>query len=200
MSSSPVILVSGLPRSGTSMMMRALEAGGIPPLTDGRRKPDPDNPRGYYEYEPIKRVRHDASWLGDARGKAVKAIYMLLYDLPAEYRYRVIFMTRRLDEVIASQDAMLKRSGQEGAAMDAGAVRRIFTAHLDKVKDWLARQPNFEVLYVHYNALIDQPDAWLQRVNTFLGGGLDVPAMVGVVEPALYRQRNANATDVRSAD
>ena len=104
-----IIIVSGLPRSGTSMMMRMLEAGGIPPLIDNLRRPNEDNPGGYYEFEPVKRTKQDPSWLTTAGGKVVKMVYRLLYDLPTGYEYRVIMMRRTLEEVLASQEAMLKR-------------------------------------------------------------------------------------------
>src|SRR5579872_1312474 len=106
-----VTIVSGLPRSGTSMMLRMLAAGGLPILTDGVRTPDEDNPHGYLEWEGVKSLARDASWVASARGKGVKVIYYWLRDLPRDCRYRVIFMRRDLDEVLASQAAMLERRG-----------------------------------------------------------------------------------------
>lgn len=110
---SSVTIVTGLPRSGTSMMMRMLEAGGLPVLVDGRRGADIDNPNGYYEFEPVKETRTDASWVEGARGRAVKMVYRLLYDVPAEFRYRVLFMRRDLGEILASQRKMLTRHGAD---------------------------------------------------------------------------------------
>src|SRR2546428_1479705 len=106
-----ITIVSGLPRSGTSMMMRMLDAGGLPVLVDNIRKADDDNPYGYYEFEPVKRLSSDSSWLREARGKAFKMVYALLYELPKDYDYRVIVMQRKMDEIIASQRAMLCRQG-----------------------------------------------------------------------------------------
>ena len=184
-----ITIVSGLPRSGTSMMMRVLEAGGISSITDAIRAADIDNPNGYYEFERIKKVKEDASWLPEAYGKVVKAIYMLLYDLPATHSYRVIFMTRRLEEVIASQNAMLQRSGKDDSELDTATLQRIFEAHLDKIKSWLAQQPNFDVHYVSYNAFLTEPSSQIDELAEFLGGALDRPAMLAVVDPALYRQK-----------
>ena len=184
-----ITLVSGLPRSGTSMMMRMLEAGGIPPMTDEVREADVDNPNGYYEFERIKKVKKDASWMEDARGKAIKAIYMLLYDLPAEYSYKVVFMMRNLDEIVASQDAMLRRLDPDANGMESGLLRKLFTSHLDKVIAWLATQAHFDTLYVRYNDILVNPTANVRRINQFLGGGLDEEAMAAVVDPDLYRQK-----------
>jgi hypothetical protein len=184
-----ITIVSGLPRSGTSMMMRMLAAGGVPPLTDDVRKADEDNPLGYFEFEPVKQTKRDPSWLGHAGGKAVKMVYRLLYDLPADHRYRVIFMRRTLEEVIASQDAMLSRRGRRADTLSRDRLRGLFDEQLREFEQWVARQPNFRILYVSYNDVLADARAAAQAVNAFLGGVLDVVAMTEVVEPALYRQR-----------
>ena len=106
-----ITIVSGLPRSGTSMMMRMLEAGGMPVITDNLRTADDDNPRGYFEFEPAKKTKDDPSWLNAAEGKAVKMIYKLLYDLPDRLEYRVLIMRRNMQEVLTSQRKMLDRMG-----------------------------------------------------------------------------------------
>src|SRR6516162_10352886 len=108
-----ITIVSGLPRSGTSMMMRMLEAGGMPILSDNIRRADADNPNGYYEFEPVKHLSQDSSWLRDAYGKAVKMVYRLLYELPLEHKYKVLMINRRIEEVVASQDAMLQHMGKD---------------------------------------------------------------------------------------
>lgn len=108
---STVVIVSGLPRSGTSMMMSMLKAGGMELLVDSQRKADDDNPKGYYELEKVKNLRHDNSWLNEASHKAVKVISILLYQLPEDIRYKIIFIKRNLDEVLASQQLMLERRG-----------------------------------------------------------------------------------------
>jgi len=187
--SEPITIVSGLPRSGTSMMMRMLEAGGVSPLTDHVRKPDEDNPLGYYELEAVKQTKKDASWLQQACGKAVKMVYRLLYDLPPDHRYRVVFMRRKLEEVIASQDLMLSRRGRRADTLSRDRLRGLFEEQLHEFERWVARQPNFQILDVSYNDVLADPRAAAQAVNQFLGGALDVEGMVKVVEPLLYRQR-----------
>lgn len=186
----PIIVVSGLPRSGTSMMMRMLEAGGIPILSDHVRAADEDNPKGYYEFEAVKKLETDTSWLPSARGRAVKMVSMLLYHLPADYRYKIVFMLRDLREVLASQAKMLERSGRSrpDAKTDALMEAR-FADHLEKVSAWLREQAQMDVLHVSYNDMVTDPSAYLPSLNAFLGGGLDIDAMRGVVAPDLYRQR-----------
>jgi hypothetical protein len=182
-------IVSGLPRSGTSMMMRMLDVGGIPALTDNIRRADEDNPRGYYEFEPVKQTKQDSTWLADADGKVVKLVYRLLYDLPADHQYRVVFMRRNLGEVIASQNTMLERQGKSGGSLSDDKLLGLFDTELQKVYDWLAAQPNFRVLYVNYNEVLCNAGPTVQALNEFLDGTLDTAAMLRVVEPSLYRQR-----------
>ena len=183
-----ITIVSGLPRSGTSLMMQMLAAGGIPPLTDHLRAADESNPRGYVEFDAVKRLRSDHSWLDLARGHAVKIIHLLVRELPTDrgLQYRVIFMRRPLEEVLASQRAMLERQGKKAA--DEALLAKVFRGQLEQVEQWLATAPEFSVLYVEHRALFEsaQPTA---RVNEFLGGQLDVAAMLSVIEPTLYRQR-----------
>lgn len=185
-----VILVSGLPRSGTSMMMKAIHAGGIKPITDNIRQADEDNPKGYYEFEPVKKTKEDASWLNDAPGKVVKMVYRLLYDLPADYQYRVIFMQRDIKEVMASQNKMLERSGKPGGGISDEQMEALFAAELAKCEKWIAEQPNFKVLYISHRDMINDGPAQAQRVNAFLEGDMDTDAMAATVDPALYRNRN----------
>jgi len=185
-----ITIVSGLPRSGTSMMMQVLSAGGLEPLTDGVRRADADNPRGYYEFEPVKRTREDPSWLGGARGKVVKMVYRLLYDLPpAGYAYRVIVMRRDIREVLASQKKMLQRLGK-GDTGDDAELAALFAKQLRQFDAWIAGQSAFQSLDVEYAEMIADPVAQCRRINAFLGGVLDVQAMAEVVDPALYRNRS----------
>ena len=183
-----IAIVSGLPRSGTSMMMQALQAGGMAVLTDHQRPPDDDNPRGYLEFEPAKKIAHDHSWLPQARGKAVKVVSALLRHLPREYEYKIIFMRRPLNEVLASQQAMLRRRGAQGGPDDA-TVLPLFARHLTEVTAWIARQPNISAVYVDYHDVLRAPAQQLARVRDFLGSGLDLDSMVSVVDERLYRQR-----------
>jgi hypothetical protein len=184
-----VVIVSGLPRSGTSMMMRMLEVGGMPVLVDNLRQADEDNPNGYYEFEPVKQVREDASWLEDARGKAVKMVYRLLYDLPQDGSYRVIFMTRKLAEVIASQNTMLQRNGKGSDDLTGEQLAEIYRKQLQEARAWLDSRPNFEVLYVDYGEALNDTRRIADELNQFLHGGLNTNAMAEVPNPSLYRQR-----------
>ncbi len=199
MGSAHVTIVSGLPRSGTSLMMQMLEAGGLPALTDHARTRDDDNPRGYYELEAVKRTSRDPTWLDRADGRAVKVVHALLRDLPAHRSYRVVFMKRDLAEVVRSQGTMLSRRGTRGADLTEAQLIQAFERQLERVERWLAGQPNFAVIYVSYNALMADPRRSARAVNDFLGGSLDADAMAGAVDPALYRQRDeAEATKRRS--
>ena len=185
----PVTIVSGLPRSGTSMMMQMLVTGGLSALTDDIRQPDEDNPRGYYEFERVKQVAQDPSWLDGAEGKVVKMVYRLLYDLPGSHSYRVIFLRRNLDEVIASQEEMLRRHGKQSDDVDPAQLKEIYRRQLQEVDAWLQDRPNFSVLYVDYQDVLSDPERVVHELNRFLDGRLDVDAMLRVPDRSLYRQR-----------
>jgi hypothetical protein len=187
--SGAITIVSGLPRSGTSLMMRMLEAGGVPVLTDHIRQPDEDNPNGYYELEAVK--QKDTTWMLGAPGKAVKLVYRLLRDLPADYAYQVIFMERQLEEVLSSQRVMLERRGQARDSAEDARMAEFFRRDVDRTKQWLAEQPNFRVLYASYNEILASPPIAVAAVSQFLGSGLDTQAMIAVVDPTLYRQRRS---------
>jgi hypothetical protein len=184
---SEIVVVSGLPRSGTSLMMQMLDRGGIPALTDAIRAADTDNPRGYYEYEAVKRTKEDASWVPAARGKAVKMVSSLLYDLPPGERYRVIFQRRDFDEMIDSQDKMLQRLNKPSAPRDA--IIQSFKVHLDRLFDWLPKQSHFRVHEVSYNDIIANPEAEVLRVAEFLDGAVSPEAMLQAIDASLYRNR-----------
>jgi hypothetical protein len=184
--SSEILVVSGLPRSGTSLMMQMLDNGGIAVLSDGVRAADTDNPRGYYELEKVKRLRQDAAWLPEARGKAMKMVSQLLYDLPPRERYRVIFMERDFDEMLLSQEKMLARLGRPAAPREQ--IIPAYHAHLDKLHRWLGEQANFAVMKVSYNAVLERPQDEARRVCEFLGRG-DAAAMARSVDTTLYRNR-----------
>ena len=184
-----ITIVSGLPRSGTSMMMAMLEATGFEILADGIRTADEDNPKGYYEFERIKQIKTDKAWLPDAKGKVVKGISQLLLDLPPDYHYKVVFMRRDLNEVLASQKKMLIRRGTLKEGVADAEMRALFLKHLDHVTDWLRQQKNFDVLYVNYNKLLTEPDPDIVRLNEFFGGTLDTQAMRVVIDANLYRNR-----------
>ena len=186
----PIVVVSGLPRSGTSMLMKMLEAGGLPLVVDGQRAADEDNPKGYYEDERVKNLARepDRRWLESARGRAIKIISFLLRELPPQYNYRVVFMRRSLQEVLASQTKMLQRRGEAAESKD-DRMRELFESDLWKAGYLLKHQPQFEALDVHYREVLEHPREQADRINRFLGGGLDVDAMTTVVDRELYRNR-----------
>ncbi len=189
----PLVLVSGLPRSGTSMLMQMLEKGGMPIVTDKIRTADEDNPKGYHEFERIKEIdkTQDKSWLKQYRGQVIKTISFLLQDLPLDLNYQVIFMRRNIEEVLRSQNKMLERSGSAGTIVADDKMRRNYEFHLKKVYYQLEHIPNFEVLYIDYPAVVEDPLREAKRINAFLGGRLNAEAMAGAVESSLYRNRVA---------
>jgi hypothetical protein len=185
----PITIVSGLPRSGTSMAMKMLEAGGIPPLTDHIRTADSDNPKGYYEFERVKKLREgDTAWLPESQGKAVKIIAALLTHLPPDYEYRVLFMRRKIEEVLASQSRMLENRGEE-SKVDDETMKDLFKKHLQEVRGWMNSQPNLLYLDLDYNAMVTDPAPYVSQINQFLGGELDEEKMLAVIDTSLYRQR-----------
>jgi hypothetical protein len=186
----PVVVVSGLPRSGTSMLMKMLEAGGLPVVADGIRTADEDNPKGYYEDERVKGLAEqaDKSWLDAARGQAIKVISFLLKELPASHNYQVLFLRRNLSEVLASQAKMLTRRGEPTDTDDA-RMRELFENDLWRASYLLKHAPQFEALDVEYREVLDNPTGQARRINTFLGGRLDETAMASVVDKQLYRNR-----------
>src|ERR1700742_3020455 len=134
-----VTVISGLPRSGTSMMMKMLAAGGVPVMTDEIRTADEDNPKGYFELEKVKELAKDHAWLEGAKGKSVKIISALLKHLPAQYTYNVIFIRRRIEEVLASQKQMLIRRGEPTDTVSDQKMADIFQRHVKDVESWLAQ-------------------------------------------------------------
>src|SRR5215470_815323 len=150
MSSEIITVVSGLPRSGTSMMMNMLAAGGMPVLTDALRAADEDNPRGYFELQKVKQLDKDNPWLREARGKALKIVSPLLKHLPRDYSYRIIFMLRDLNEILASQNQMLIRRGEPTDTIADEKMAQMFRKHLSDIEKWLGEQANISVLYVDY--------------------------------------------------
>jgi len=184
-----IVVVSGLPRSGTSMMMKMLEQGGLQVVTDSLRTADDDNPNGYYEIEIVKQMPSgQTAWLDGAQGKVVKVISALLEYLPAKYHYKVIFMERAIGEVLASQKKMLVNRQEESTISDA-EMQEQFQKHVAAAKYWLARQPNISVLYVDYNKMLTAPDPLSQTIADFLDLGLDVDKMRAVPNERLYRNR-----------
>ena len=182
-----IIIVSGLPRSGTSLMMQMLDNGGVTVVTDHLRTADTDNPKGYYEFEQVKKIKQDTSWLPETRGKAFKMVSQLLYDLPPGERYRIIFMERDLDETLRSQEKMLTRLGRTPAPREA--IKQAYLQHLERLHEWLPLQDNIAVLRISYNDLVERPREQAERVQAFLGGSTNVEEMARTVDPSLYRNR-----------
>ncbi|GAK54936.1 hypothetical protein U27_01767 [Candidatus Vecturithrix granuli] len=185
----PVFLVSGLPRSGTSMMMKMLEAGGIEIVTDHLRQADDDNPKGYYELEKVKHLQNDARWMHYMRGKALKVVSSLLFYVPLSLPYKVIFMRRAIGEILASQKKMLDSRGEDSNTVSDDVLRQKYETHLEKIQDWIAARRNVECLYIEYAEILKDPLAGARAVQEFLGQPLQIEAMAAVVDPDLYRNR-----------
>jgi len=185
-----ILVVSGLPRSGTSMMMKMIEAGGVSVMIDNIRVADSDNPKGYYELERIKQMdKGDKEFIADAQGKVVKVISALLAHLSPNYQYRVVFMNRRIEEVMKSQGRMLVNRGEDKDKLDDETLKGLLKKHASDVKKWVADQPNFTMLEVDYNDMVKAPLDYIPAINKFVGGKLDEQAMVSIVDPELYRNR-----------
>lgn len=187
----PVIVVSGLPRSGTSMAMQMLAAAGIPVVTDGVREAGIDNPKGYYEDQRVMDLHkedQDGGWLRDARGKAIKIISFLLKDLPETNNYKVIFMKRALPEVLASQKKMLERREEENETPD-DRMLELWEDHLWKARYLLKHRDQFDLLEINYPDVIADAEKEARRIKEFLGLPLDVSKMASAVDDKLYRNR-----------
>lgn len=176
-------------------MMQMLAAGGLPVLTDDARAADADNPRGYYEFEPVKKTRQDRTWLGRAAGKAVKMVHLLVYDLPLDRSYRLLLMRRDLSEVVRSQNVMLRRLGRSGADLTSTQLIEAYRRQLGQLTTWLDERTEFIYMSVDFNDLLQEPDPIIRRVNRFLGGGLSEGAMRRVIDLTLYRQRGGGRDD-----
>lgn len=185
-----VIVVSGLPRSGTSMMMKMLDAAALSIMSDNERAADEDNPKGYFEYARVKDLKDEAdkSWVREARGQVLKVISHLLETLPDENFYRVILVRRDFDEIIASQNKMLERRGEENQVADS-TVKEAYIRHLVDIRYMVRRRPNFEMIEVQFMQAMEAPRIFATDVNKFLGGNLDVESMMAVVDLELYRNR-----------
>jgi hypothetical protein len=196
-----LIIVSGLPRSGTSMMMKMLDAAGLSIMTDHERTADEDNPKGYFEFERVKDLGQepDKSWVRDARGNVLKVISHLLADLPDENFYRVILMRRDFDEVIASQNKMLTHR-QEANPIDDSAAKESYIRHLVDVRFMVRKRENFAMIEMQYTQALEAPRSFVNDVNKFLGGRLDPEAMMTVIDPDLYRNRKQDLSKPKASD
>jgi len=184
-----IAVVSGLPRSGTSMMMEMLEKGGLEVLTDNLRKPDEDNPKGYYEFERVKQLPDDTAWLDEAEGKAVKVLGELIKHLPGDYHYKIVFMERNLEEIIESQTKMLKRKGEDPDDISKDELRDTFKEYRKILKKQISSSPNMEVIYISYNDIMSHPEPVVESISAFFDGDLDKNKMLSVIDEDLYRNR-----------
>jgi len=189
-----ITIVSGLPRSGTSLMMQMLLAGGVPILADGERKADIENPRGYYEWEPAKLLPKQPELIQAAQGKAVKIISQLLFALPDAYQYRIVFMERPLVEVLASQTEMIRRTGTAAPNVPPTVMTAALQAHLQQVRSWLAIQKNISARFVKFADVINDPQTIASDLQSFLDRPLDIATMAARVDESLYRQRSTMTT------
>jgi hypothetical protein len=185
-----ITIVSGLPRSGTSLMMQMLVAGGMSPLSDGERQADADNPRGYFEWERIKQLPSDPECIAEAEGRVVKVISRLLLSLPVGHEYRVVFMQRPLPEVLKSQDEMLRRRGTYKEGTDPAVISAAFEKHLREVNLWLDNKPYVKAIRLPYHEALTQPREIGRKLEQFLAMELNVEAMVQQVDASLYRNRS----------
>ena len=185
-----ITVVSGLPRTGTSLMMQLLVAAGRAALTDAQRAADEDNPRGYFEFEKTLRLAQDNAWLPLARGKVIKIVAQLLPFLPRNEHYHVILMERDLNEVVASQTAMLDRQGRGRAELDVRKLQETYTAQLRRVRHQLARRPEVRLWVVNYAELLTEPAVGVESLARFLGGPFDQAMAVTAVRPELRRQKH----------
>ncbi len=170
------------------MMMQMLEAGGMKILTDNIRKSDKDNPKGYYEFEKVKQIKNDQSWLENARGKAAKIISFLLKYLPEKHQYKIIFMERRMEEILISQKQMIINQ-KKSNKIDDQQMMKSFYRHLEQIKKWLKKQTNIEVLFLNYNQILKNPVKEIKKINQFLNHNLKAEKMVKTINPRLYRQK-----------
>ena len=187
----PIVVVSGLPRSGTSMLMKMLDEGGMQIMTDSERTADIDNPKGYFEYERVKDLEKetDKSYVSEGRGKVLKVISFLIKDLPDDNDYRVIFMRRNLDEVIASQNKMIQRLGTDDSTAAEEAMKEAYRNDIVRTRLLCKNRPNFELIEISYKSTVEDPEETARSVNAFVGGHLDEAAMRVAVDGSLYRNR-----------
>ena len=189
--SESLVVVTGLPRAGTSMLMQMLASGGIPVLTDDVRIADEDNPRGYYEFEPVKKLMSDSRWLRDAKGKAVKIVAPLVPSIPRGIPLRLIVIERDLDEILASQEKMIERRGEKisGTVERRERLKAEYRRTLRRVAKWIGNRADASVLALERSAILQDATGASERIREFLEGGVNVSAMAAAVDPSLHRNR-----------
>ena len=190
MYNNPITVVSGLPRSGTSLLMQMLFAGGMEIYSDQKRPADENNPRGYYEHETVKNLHKNASFLQEVQGKAVKIISSLLMYLPQSFQYNILFLRRNLDEIILSQNIMLEKLNAKVDNENPEEIKKEFLRHLHAVHLWLQQQENVRFIYVDHSSIINEPGRTAEYITEFLQIDLDIPKMTAVVDLSLYRTKS----------
>lgn len=196
-----ITIVSGLPRSGTSMMMKMLDAANLPLLIDNIRQSDIDNPKGYYEFEKVKELEKDNSWLGQARSKVVKIVSPLLQylDMDPKYQYKIIFMVRNLNEVFASQKKMSDRLNDESDTSNDDALRQHYIKHLEEIENWLESHDNVDAIYVKYTDVLSEPLMAAEGICEFLSLDADPEKVASVIDSSLYRNRSDESDEPAEA-
>lgn len=180
-----IVLVSGLPRSGTSLMMQMLDKGGVEALVDGKREADDSNPKGYYEYEPVMSLHRDNSWMKKTKNKSLKVVAPLLKHIDPQFRYKIIFMKRDLNEVVKSQQKMI------GKSTDTLPITLLnsYQEQLNHIEVWKEKEPGVELIYIDYKEIIENPDKMSEKVENFIGKKLNKEKMAACVDKSLYRNR-----------
>lgn len=184
-----ITVVSGLPRSGTSMMMQMLESSGMTILTDSIRKPDQNNERGYFEYEKVTGLQKDHSWIKETEEKAVKVIVQLLFFLPPDHEYRVLFMERPMEEILQSQEKMRQHLGNAVHGSNPDILSRAFQIQLERARVFLSNRQQFQVATFHYHNILKNPEMEANRINGFLGNRLNVSGLSSAVDQSLWHIR-----------
>jgi predicted AlkP superfamily phosphohydrolase/phosphomutase/tetratricopeptide (TPR) repeat protein len=184
-----LLIVSGLPRSGTSLMMQMLRAGGIEPMTDAKRAADEDNPEGYWEWEAIKKLPQDPRLIEQAEGKSVKVISALLPSLPGKHRYTIIYMVRPTEQVVDSQWAMLARQCTQPKSEKQHLIE-VQEHHSRQIREVLKKSDRVRLLEVSYPELVADPEPVIARLAELLSERFRPgPAVAACVQPKLFRNR-----------
>ena len=189
MDENDIIVVTGLPRSGTSLMMQILQSIGIRIFTDNQRRPDTSNPKGYFEHELVKTIENDSSWITDAKGKAIKIVSPLLIYLPKDYNYKVIFMNRDFNELILSQEKMLTISAMRNSKNDIENLKHIFDKDINQAKNWTKENPKCKFVEISFAKLIENPKSEITKINEFLEINADLKDAIKIIDKSLYRSR-----------
>lgn len=187
MDKNDIIVVTGLPRSGTSLVMQILQSMGIDLFTDNKRSPDQSNPRGYFEHELVKTIEYDTSWIKKVEGKAIKIVSPLLVYLPNNYNYKIIFMDRVLDEIVQSQEKMLLVNGVPNPQIEPEVIKQIFIKDLKQAWSWIRELSHSESLEISHSKLLKKPESELEKVNGFLNIKVDLENTLKVIDKKLYR-------------